>query len=209
LNGSPGDWSSTFNAVLDPDSGGRQIVTVSLPLPNRNTSLNLINSSIGYVSGQQSLGADRYENHVGAFGFGVPTPSSGRPLTGVAAFMTNGQAWTSVPGVGYPFYVDTGTSLSIDFARGSFSGSISTDVYYDWEASFSVPIELKDVVTTGDGTTFSGALTVAGVPETGFIEGRFTGPNAEEMIARWLVPFVNPLNKQAAIMFGTLVGKRK
>ena len=43
----------------------------------------------------------------------------------------------------------------------------------------------------------------------GAFDGRFTGPAAEELMARWTAPYLNPSTQQWKDMFGIMVGKKE
>jgi hypothetical protein len=55
--------------------------------------------------------------------------------------------------------------------------------------------------------TFSGELSRSGTTERGTFNGLFTGPAAQELMARWTAPIVDPNTKTTSQMFGVWVGK--
>ena len=57
-------------------------------------------------------------------------------------------------------------------------------------------------------TTFSGSLSRSGITSFGAFDGGFTGPAAQELMARWTAPYINPSNQQPGEMFGVWVGRR-
>jgi hypothetical protein len=56
-------------------------------------------------------------------------------------------------------------------------------------------------------TTFSGQLANAGFAQNGTFDGQFTGPIAQELMARWSAPFIDPATSQQSTMFGVWVGR--
>jgi hypothetical protein len=58
------------------------------------------------------------------------------------------------------------------------------------------------------GTNFSGSLSHSTVSGLGSFEGLFTGPTAQELMARWQAPYVIPYTQTQSTMFGVWVGKK-
>ena len=213
LGGNPGNPTGTFNAVLNPSGIGRQAIGLGLPLPTRNTLLDLRHTSRAFLSATQPVPGEpeRVTNHQGSFAFGVPTTAAQMPRAGLGQYTLVSEALTAVPGAATVFEVVARLELRPDFGAGTLTGTMSADVYdgsNDWDEFFLVTVTISDVVSSPDRTSFSGRLTAAGSSESGFLEGRFTGPDASEIMVRWLVPFVNPNTRQRATMFGSSVGKR-
>ena len=213
LNGSLRNPTGTFNAVLSPNGIDRQAIRLSLPLPTRNTQLELQHTSQAYLSATQPVPGEptRETKHQGSFVFGVPTMAAQMPRGGQGQYKLISEALTAVPGATTVFEVDARLDLQADFGAGSLTGAMVADVYYDatnWDKLFQVTVAISDVVSSPDRTSFSGRTAVEGSSESGFLEGRFTGPDASEIMVRWLVPFINPITRQRATMFGSSVGKR-
>ena len=57
-------------------------------------------------------------------------------------------------------------------------------------------------------TTFSGDLSHVGFSTLGSFNGLFTGPAAQELMARWSAPYENPDTHAMQEMFGIWVGKK-
>jgi hypothetical protein len=73
-----------------------------------------------------------------------------------------------------------------------------------------LPLGTYDFVNTvygSGGTSFSGQLSTSGISDKGTFDGIFTGPNAEELMARWIAPYLDPISKSQSQMFGVWVGK--
>ena len=213
LYGSLANPNGTFNAVLNPSGIGRQAIRLGLPLPTRNTQLDLRHTSQAFLSATQPVPGEpeREIKHQGSFAFGVPTTAAQMPRAGLGQYTLVSEALTAVPGAATVFEVVARLELRPDFGAGTLTGTMAADVYYDatdWDKLFLVTVAISDVVSSPDRTSFSGRLAVEGSSESGFLEGRFTGPDASEIMVRWLVPFVNPITRQRATMFGSSVGKR-
>ena len=58
-------------------------------------------------------------------------------------------------------------------------------------------------------TSFSGALSLTGTSTLGAFDGRFTGPAAQELMARWTAPCLAPGTQRPGEMFGVWVGKKQ
>ena len=212
LTGLQGNPSGTFNAVLNPSGIDRQAIRLGLPLPTRNTQLNLRHTSQALLIATQPVPGepDRETKHQGSFAFGVPTTAAQMPRAGLAQYTLVSEALTAVPAANV-FELVARLELRPDFGAGTLTGTMSADVYYDatdWDKFFRVTVAISDVVSSPDRTSFSGRLAAEGSSESGFLEGRFTGPDASEIMVRWLVPFINPITRQRATMFGSSVGKR-
>lgn len=213
LTGNLGNPMGTFNAVFNPSGIGRQAIRLGLPLPTRNTQLDLRHTSQAFLSASQPVPGEpgRETKHVGSFVFGVPTTAAQMPGGGQGQYMLVNEALTAVPGADTVFEVVARFELRPDFGTGTLTGTMVADLYYDgtnWDKLFQVTVAISDVVSSPDRTSFSGRMAAAGSSESGFLEGRFTGPDASEIMVRWLVPFVNPITGQRATMFGSSVGKR-
>jgi hypothetical protein len=99
------------------------------------------------------------------FVYGIPTLPANMPRAGAVVYH----------GVGAKGFV-------VDFARQTISGELDTS------DATAPKFTLKDVVFTGDGTTFKGQLVSADPAKSGELEGRFTGPSGEELMARYVIP---------------------
>ena len=147
----------------------------------------------------------------GAFGFvafGTPTPASGVPISGTASYERDGGRGDARSGR----FHQGRRNASIQFRRGHFNGHFDP-VIYDLLAFGPGGLSLgrydfTNTVYSSGSTSFSGGLTRAGVTGAGTFEGQFSGPNAQELMARWTAPFVDPRFNVTSDMFGVWVGKR-
>ena len=149
-----------------------------------------------------------YQTTSGRFGemaFGLPTDASAVPVSGSATYDAFA-AGQSDDGLGI-----RGTVLmQFDFGAGTLSGSFDPYIY-DLLAG-NTPLGHYDFTNTVYGTgsaTFSGQLSRSGTAEKGTFDGQFTGPNAEEVMARWTAPLPDPDTNTTSVMFGVWVGKKR
>lgn len=105
-------------------------------------------------------------------------------------------------------FVGGTASLQFDFGAGTLAGSFSP---YTFNASgtqigLGTYSFVNTVFSTGS-TTFSGQLQHGGTSDLGAFNGLFTGPAAQELMAKWTAPYLNPDTSQWKEMFGVWVGK--
>jgi len=161
-------------------------------------------TSFGQWGGSTGQTADGGIDHIsGQFVYGIPTLSAGMPTTGSAAYSASIRGSTNDG-----FYIGGAATFQFDFAAGTLSGHFDPSIY-DWDQP--VPIgryDFGNTIYASGSTTFSGDLVRSGVG-TGSFQGQFTGPKAEELMARWSAPLSNPLaGGQASTMYGVLIGKK-
>jgi hypothetical protein len=132
---------------------------------------------------------------IGAFAFGSLTPSGAVPVTGSATYSGivagksdviasdafNGSGRAGVSGT---------VNLQFDFGAGSLAGAMTVSLS-DLSGG-SVPLGMfafKDTVFAKGSTSYSGQFD-ASTAEANFFLGKFTGPNAQETIGAWALPFM-------------------
>lgn len=160
-----------------------------------------------YTSFAQYLQAGPMEDlpH-GVVAFGSATPASGVPTTG-SATMNAVLAGQTTDHLGY---IGGTATFSFNFGAGTLTGSLSP-VLNDFYGQQSHPLGRYDFVNTVysvGSTTFSGGLKHETANLTGSFNGLFTGPQAQELMARWIAEYADPNNGQTKGMFGVLVGKK-
>ena len=140
----------------------------------------------------------------GAVAFGVPTSAGAVPVTGSAnyqgfvsgitdakTFDARSNSWILLPAGGT-------VALNFNFGTGTLGGQMALSV-----AGGMNPIDVGTYAFTQ--TVFSlGSTTYSGRFDTSlagfnFFNGRFTGPNAQETIGNWAVPFKLDGNNHQAI----------
>jgi hypothetical protein len=131
----------------------------------------------------------------GLIAFGSATPAGAAPMAGSATYngiVSGSSDILQFDGLAGQ-YIDTAiggsVQLAFNFGAGTLAGSMTlrTDPYVG-------PVNLgtfafKDTVFSAGGVTYSGAFDTAAAGRNFFL-GRFTGPNAEETIGAWALPFL-------------------
>jgi len=141
----------------------------------------------------------------GVMAFGSATPGGAVPTTGSAVF----------DAIVAGFALDTGIAvggtalLEFNFGAGTLAGTFNPIL----NPNSATPIGLGTYTFTNTvfgvgSTTFSGGLLHANPQLTGAFNGLFTGPNAQELMARWTAGYVNPSTQQSGEMFGIWVGRK-
>ena len=141
----------------------------------------------------------------GWLAFGTPTAAGAVPVAGSASYsaMVRG---SSLDGNGY---ILGSATLDFDFAAGQLSGHFTPDYLPLSGMGETYALGRYDFVNTifGVGSTaFSGGLSHSTLPYSGSFNGLFTGPAAQELMARWTATFRDPLTNQDSTMFGVWVG---
>lgn len=181
------------------DSSGHAIIKATVLKP-ANPQLQLsYTSAIEY-------GTEPQGQPLGVAAFGLATPTSAMPVTGTATYsaLLDG---TTFDGGGY---IRGTASLQFDFGAGTLAGHLDP-TYSDFggmgEAYALGRYDFTNTVYASGSTAFSGELANPQFAANGSFTGQFTGPNAEELMARWGAGYINPITKQVGSMFGVMVGK--
>ena len=147
-----------------------------------------------------------YTTPYGFVAFGLGTPSSGIPLTGTAtynAYVAGSTLDTSYASIGGQ------ATLQFDFGAGTLGGHFDSIYYASNGVSSSLGQYTFINTVYGVGSTnFSGSLSHPNISTLGAFDGRFTGPAAQELMARWSAPFITPGTQTPGEMFGIWVGKK-
>lgn len=148
-------------------------------------------------------------NNTGYFAYGVPTDPGDVPVSGSRTYTAVVSGATSASlGVWYVF----GTaSMTFDFSGGGLTGVLRLGVnpggpgHQDYG---DFPFAATQFAVGA--TRFAGKFSRPGGVEDGFFEGQFTGPQASELMVRWLLPPSGrpPLGSTGSL-FGVLAGKRQ
>lgn len=142
----------------------------------------------------------------GVAAFGIATPASAIPVTGVASYAGQVRGIT-LDGAGG---IDGTASFQFNFGAGTFGGHMDAS-YVDFGGLGEVfnlgRYDFVNTVYSAGSPAFSGELANASIPQHGTFTGQFTGPGAEELMARWSAPFHNPVSNRDSTMFGVIVGK--
>lgn len=148
----------------------------------------------------------------GVAAFGILTPAGGVPVTGSATYQGTfgGIATETYPddwsGEDVPGFIQGAINLTFDFGGGSLSGSISPSLYLGDYHSLGT-LNFANTVYSSGSTNFSGAFDT---PLTGAnsFAGRFTGPNAQELIGNFAFPYLSPIDGLAQEAEGAFIAKR-
>ena len=200
----PGDFQATttgdryWNGQLGSlPIGGQQPIFLDVFRPgSQNWDFSLTYTSFA-----------EYSTSSGQFGelaFGQATPASAIPVTGSASYAAFAAGQTDF---GFPIRGDV--TLQFNFGAGTLAGSFDPYIY-DF-LSGNTPLGHYDFANTVYGvgsTTFSGELARSGLAEHGTFDGLFTGPAAQELMARWTAPYHDPTTNADSQMFGVWVGKK-
>ena len=190
-NGGSGEPATSSTSQLREGSFGFLVPAfVTLPVPGTShspltyTSLGYWNSETEKLSNGDALRSD------GIFAYGIPTQSGDVPITGSATYSA------SIFGTLGPYssaQVEGTASMSFDFAAGTLSGSMHPKVNDDWDGIFMDfgQYDFTQTVYSSGSTTFSGKFIVPGLPNAdSSFDGRFNGPQAAEVMARFVAPYV-------------------
>lgn len=206
-NGTAGEVAtSTVSQVTDGTSSTLQPVYVFLPVPKAGDPYTY--TSLGYWN--EDPGTDPYSGTFdeGIFAYGIPTAANSMPITGSANYAATVFAMESATGTGYPVMGDA--QLSFDFGAGTLGGSMHPQIIDNFDGYFVDygVYTFKDTVYSTGSTTFSGKFVVPNLPNAdSAFDGRFTGPNAAELMARFVAPFHLDDGREGTLS-GIWIGKK-
>lgn len=137
----------------------------------------------------------------GWLAFGSPTPAGGMPVAGTASYTAQVAGST----LDRYNYVGGTATLEFNFGAGTLTGHFDP-VFLDHNGHLG-RYDFANTVYGSGSTTFSGQLSRAGLAQSGSFDGQFTGPNAQELMARWNAPYIDLLTGQQRTIIGVWVGK--
>ena len=141
----------------------------------------------------------------GYLAFGDPTPAGGVPASGSATFtgMVAGSADVMTADNLYggydPMALNGSVTLNFNFAQGTLGGSM--------DLSTLGAFDFTQTVFAAGSTSYSGKFDTKVAGDNYFL-GQFTGPNAEETIGAWALPFLYSGDGQAHQAFGAWIAKQ-
>lgn len=216
------DWDRLihYGGLVDPTTDNNYFQ------PSRaatNTAYLVISNSAKWddyrysdMGGWGSAAAGRF----GAIAFGVPTPAGGVPTSGSATFEGKVQGVADIMQAdflygGYvPLAVGGTVTLDFNFASGTLDGALTLYGPDGMNPFLIGEYAFTDTVYSVGGTTYSGRFETSAAGDNFFL-GRFTGPNAEETIGAWALPFVFakggetvPADGQVHQAYGAWIAKR-
>ena len=189
-----------WNGQLRDPAGGLQPVFLNVFRPGPQ---NWDFANLTYTTFAEYGASDR----LGNLAFGQATPVGAVPVAGTATYEAFAAGYAE-GGAGL-FAIRGDVQLQFNFAAGTLSGAFNPYIYD--LLSGNTPLGHYDFVNTLFGvgsTTFSGELSRTGVAQHGTFDGLFTGPNAQELMARWTAPLPDPSTGTTSQMFGVWVGKK-
>ena len=140
----------------------------------------------------------------GAFAFGQATPAAAVPVTGSATYEAlilgrSGDSWS---------YTVNGTaSLQFNFGAGTLTGYLEPTLIGGMNPTPLGRYDFVNTVYSVGSTTFSGGLQHSTPSLSGSFNGLFTGPAAQELMARWTAQYLDQSGDTKG-MYGVLVGKK-
>ena len=206
-NGTVGQVAtSSFSQVTDGESSTLQPVHVFLPAPKAGDTYTY--TSFGYWQGDLGTAQNGDDLHSeGYFAYGIPTAAGDMPVTGTASYAATITGMDSGAGLSYPIQGDA--QLAFDFGAGSLSGWMHPQIIDSFDGFFVDygRYDFTQTVYSPGSTTFSGRFVVPNLPDAdSFFDGQFTGPGAQELMARFAAPYM--LNGQSGTISGIWLGRR-
>lgn len=197
---SQSETSSYWGGQIQVNNEGTQtLLSVLKPLPG-NPEIELTYTTMGAFYDYEFGCCITF----GDLAFGMATPDGSVPVSGTAAYdgLLSGHTDGAEP-------IGGTVSMDFDFGAGTLAGTMDP-ILFRLNGS-SVSLGQYNFVNTVFGigsTTFSGGLSRSGAPSLGSFNGLFTGPAAQELMARWAAPYLNPDSSQWSDMFGVWVAKK-
>ena len=174
----------------------------------------------GYLHSELAGWGSSAEQRWGYSAFGIATPPGGVPTSGSAAFQgvvsgsTDIMVADNLYGGFFPLPTDGYVTLNFDFGAGSLAGQM--DLFLP-DGMNPIPLgsfAFQQTIFSAGSATYSGTFATSASGQNFFL-GQFTGPNAEETIGAWAIPFVFDQNGstirgdgQTHQAFGAWIAKR-
>jgi hypothetical protein len=177
--------------------------------------------TIGYTFSELGAWGSEAQGRWGYVAFGLPTPAGAVPTSGSATFKGVVSGSTDVLladnlyGGYYPLSTDGFVTLNFNFGSGSLGGQMDLFLPDGMSPTPLGSFTFRETVFSVGSRSYSGSFetTVAG---QNFFLGQFTGPNAQETIGAWALPFVFNQNGefisgdgQVHQAFGAWIAKRE
>jgi hypothetical protein len=192
-------------------SPSRTFEVVLLSPAAANPEFALENTSFGWWDDPiyTPIPATLRSNNTGYFAYGVPTDPGDVPVSGGRTYKAVVSGVTSASAPLDVWYVFGIANLTFDFSKGALTGNLSLGVNPGGPGQQGYGnFQFASTNYTVGATRFSGKFSMPGGVEDGFFEGQFTGPQASELMVRWLLPQSPPNVGPPGSLFGVLVGKR-
>lgn len=211
MPGASWDRLIPYKGLVDPgaDNNYFQPQSVAQNLGYLATSNSRLNGySYSELASWGSAAAGRW----GWLAFGTSTPAGGVPTTGSATYsgIVEGSADVMVADGFYGGFdassIGGTVGLNFDFAKGTLDGSMTLSLN-DGTANNLGTFNFKDTVFSVGSTSYSGVFDTS-VAGSNFFLGKFTGPNAQETIGAWALPFHFGSDNQDHQAFGAWNAKK-
>lgn len=178
--------------VIPTDPGGGNDFQPQSAPQNGAYLVTSIARTLGYSYSELAAWSDG-ASRFGTVAFGPATAAGQVPVTGSATY--SGIAGGSSDVVNsnsfdgsYLVPVSGSVALNFDFANGALGGAM-TLALADYSSATIGTFAFKDTVFSVGSTAYSGKFATS-VSGQNYFLGQFTGPNAEETIGAWALPFV-------------------
>ena len=202
------------------------------PISNNYFQPNGVETNYGYVVTRNSRDDGYTHSELASWGsaaqgrwgytaFGNPTPDGGVPTSGSATFRgvvsgsTDIMLADNLYGGYYALSTDGTVTLNFNFGAGTLDGAMNLSLP---DGMNPVPLgsfAFSETIFSAGSRTYSGRFSTS-VAGQNFFLGQFTGPNAEETIGAWALPFVFNQNGefisgdgQVHQAFGAWIAKRE
>lgn len=165
----------------------------------QNRVFALESTSVGWI-GWAGINTAPDDRLTGVLVYGVPTAAGELPATGLGTFLLYGHDVRRPTGTLAVAGINNARgSVAINFGTGQFVGGFDSGPSPD-------RFEFGTAALASDGS-FSGPLTVPGLSGPAWFEGRFTGPQARELMLRWQGPYRDAAGRTQTA-YGVLAGRR-
>jgi hypothetical protein len=199
----PGNNDLAFHAT---DAQGNKLPLAVTVWGPKVGGLNFTYSSLAFYQTNPSGATQPFIN--AEFAYGIPTQSGDVPKIGTGTYDAMVRGFTTT-GTGYDIVGDA--RLTFDFGAGSLSGYMRPRLFNDWDGVDQSlgQYDFTQTVFSVGATSFSGKFIVPNAPTDSAFHGRFTGPNAAELIAGWHAPYFDPFDDSWKTMGGVWIGKKQ
>jgi hypothetical protein len=165
----------------------------------------------GYSYSEHGSWFNHVSNDHGYFAFGDPTLAGNVPVIGSASYdgivegtsdVMNSNAFDGT----YNVPIAGTVALDFDFAKGTLDGAMTIKLN-DYTTTSLGSFAFTDTVFSVGSTSYSGQFDTAAAGQNFFV-GQFTGPNAEETIGAWALPFDYSGDGQTHQAIGAWIAKQ-
>ena len=220
LAGANWDRLVPYSGMVNPDPNTNNYFQPAGVPMNHGYVVTRNSRNDGYLYSELAGWGSAAESRWGYSAFGVATPPGGVPVSGGATFLgvvsgsTDIMIADNLYGGFYALPTDGTVTLNFHFSAGSLDGRM--DLYLP-DGMNPIPLgsfAFQQTVFSAGSPTYSGTFATSATGQNFFL-GQLTGPNAEETIGAWAVPFVFDHNGttvtgdgQTHQAFGAWIAKR-